>query len=78
MVPALAVFSLVINRGPVDLNLAGAVVPLEIRHVVHCIPETEFHIGEELETSGDRIFILDPDPQDFRGIADRHECGNLG
>ena len=43
VVAALAVLCLVINGRSVDLNFACAEVALEVRHVVHGVPETEFY-----------------------------------
>ena len=43
VVAALAVLCLVIDCGSVDLNFACAEVALEVRHVVHGVPETEFY-----------------------------------
>ena len=49
VVAPLAVLGLVIDRRAADLDLAGGVVALEVRGVVHRIPEAELHIGEETQ-----------------------------
>ena len=32
-----------------DLYFAGREVTLEVGHIVHCVPQTEFHIGKYLK-----------------------------
>ncbi len=46
MVPALAVFGLVVNAAAFDLDLANVVVALKIAHVVQRVPEAELDGGE--------------------------------
>ena len=54
VIPALALFGLVIDAAARNLHLAGVVVALEIAHVVHGVPEAEFHGGEQI----DRFFFV--------------------
>ena len=49
MVAALAVLGLVVDGRAVDLDLADAVVALEVGRVVVGVPEAELDEGEELE-----------------------------
>ena len=46
VVAPLAVFGLVIDRAAIHLDLAGGIVALEVRGVVHRVPEAEFQIGK--------------------------------
>ena len=48
MISALSVLGLVIDRGTLHLHLAAAKESLEVLHVVVCIPQTPFHVGEYL------------------------------
>ena len=43
MVPAFPVLRLVVYHPPVDLNLAGGEIPLEVRRIILCIPQAELH-----------------------------------
>ena len=43
-----------VDRGSVDLNFAGAEITLEVGHVIHGIPQAEFHIGKQ----GEILFLI--------------------
>ena len=51
MISALAVFGLVIDRRADDLHLSGGEVSLEVGCVIHCVPEAELQIREQLQCS---------------------------
>ncbi len=79
VVPAsLTILGLVVDRRSVDLHLAGGVVALEVGHVVHRVPEAEFHVGEELEAALLRVFIFKTKAKDLAGVPDRDEGGDFG
>ena len=46
MIPALAVFCLMIKSGAVNFHFTGTEVTLEVCHIIHGIPQTEFNIRE--------------------------------
>ena len=77
MVSSLAVFGLVVNGTSLDLNLTDAQVPLEVGHIVHGIPETEFYIGEKREILFLRGGILQSEKIDLTGSIYRYESKKL-
>ena len=58
VIAALAVFRLVVNCGTVNLYLTGGKITLEVRHVIHGVPEAEFHVGENGERLSARLPLL--------------------
>ena len=78
MLAALAILCLVIDRGTVDLNFSGAVVALEVRHVIHRVPQAEFHIREEGYAARGSVLVGHADLQDLTVVADRDKCSDLG
>ena len=49
VIAAFPVFRLVINGTSGNLYFTCRKIPLEVRRIVRCIPETEFNIAEKIE-----------------------------
>ena len=60
MIAALTVLCLVedLLTFVVDFNLTCAVIALEVRHVIHCVPQAELYIRKDIHGLFGRIFIL--------------------
>ena len=49
VIAAFPVFRLVINGTSGNLYFTRRKIPLEVRRIVRCIPETEFNVAEKIE-----------------------------
>lgn len=75
MVSALPVLGFVVNGGAVNLHLPGGQIPLEIRHVVHGVPETELHIREDGKAFGLFSGVCESQAAHLAALAYRYEGG---
>ena len=64
----------VLNRNGED---TGRKVALEVGHIVHGIPETEFYIRKNAEFFGCVTFIRKRKLIHFTGVSHRNEIGKL-
>ena len=60
-----------------DLYFAGREVTLEVGHIVHCVPQTEFHIGKYLKFLWGIRVICQGKLVDLTGVTHRDEISQL-
>ena len=77
MVSALSVLCFVVDRGTDDLHFAGREVSLVVGHIVQRVPETEFHIGINLEGLCAVRGVSDGQAVDLTGIVKRNKIEKL-
>ena len=77
VIAALAVFRLVVNCGTVNLYLTGGKITLEVRHVIHGVPEAEFHVGENGERLWRAAVVGECELVDLAAVVDRNKSGQL-
>ena len=77
VIPALAVFSLVIDHTVFNLDLTGGEIPLEIQHIVLCVPEAEFHKACEDDILGLVCLVVQRNLMHFR-IEPQRDKSELG
>ena len=77
MIAAFAVFRLVVDRGTVNLYLAGGKIALEICHVIHGVPETEFHVGENGKRLWRAAVVGERELVDLAAVVDRNKSSQL-
>ena len=70
---ALAVFRFMIDGAALHLHLAGAVVALEVGGIIHCVPQAELHIAEQLQRAGLCPGVVQRQAYHFTCVAQRNE-----
>ena len=78
VIASLSVLCLVIDCGAHNLDLAGAQVSLEVRHVVHRVPEAPLHIREDPEVLRLVSRIRNLQLLDLAGVIHRDKCKDIG
>ena len=73
MISPLPVLRAVVNRGALDLDLAGGQISLKILLVVERVPEAPLRIGEEAELLRLPACVGEPQLLDFTRIVHGHE-----
>ena len=77
MSAAFAVFCFVINFGSLNFNFSDTEIPLKVCHIIHGIPETEFHKGSKRKLFGGISCVGKDETVYFTGITQRNKSGKI-
>jgi len=77
MITTLTVLCLMVDCGIMNLDLSGREVTLEVRHIVHRIPQTELYIRKNREFFQRITVIGKCQLIDLTVLANRYESGQL-
>ena len=77
MISALSVLGFMIDGGTDDFDFTCGEVPLIIGHIVQGVPETEFHVGIQLEVLHLAGLVFQFQAVDFAGVRERNEIEQI-